>query len=214
MSDDPHAASPSTFLIADGDLGLATDLYQLTMAAAYHARAAGGPMPRATFQLSVRRLPAHRNFLVFAGLEQALGALAEVRFGPEQLDYLRRLEVFSHVSDGFFDTLAGFRFGGAAFALRGVTRGLGHVFGELLAPFVGGRAAGLAERAVDDQIRIAADGRREMGVRLGRQPEVPQVGRVVPRLLHRPQEQKGNRPFLGRAANLLDELLEVAGSRA
>jgi nicotinate phosphoribosyltransferase len=117
MSDDPHAASPSTFLIADGDLGLATDLYQLTMAAAYHARAAGGPMPRATFQLSVRRLPAHRNFLVFAGLEQALGALAEVRFGPEQLDYLRRLEVFSHVSDGFFDTLAGFRFGGEVWAM-------------------------------------------------------------------------------------------------
>ncbi|MCB1057813.1 MAG: nicotinate phosphoribosyltransferase [Acidobacteria bacterium] len=95
--------------LCEGDLSFATDLYQLTMAAAYHA---GGTVPRATFELFVRRLPEHRNFLVFAGLEQALAALEDLRFSPEQLGYLRSLPVFAAVPDSFFELLAGFRFRG------------------------------------------------------------------------------------------------------
>src|SRR5438128_435407 len=52
--------------------GLLTDLYELTMAAGYvqkHFEA------RATFELFVRHLPPHRNYLVAAGLEQALDLL-------------------------------------------------------------------------------------------------------------------------------------------
>ena len=47
---------------------LLTDLYELTMAQAYLDQRMDGP---AVFEFFVRKLPAHRNFLVTAGLEQA-----------------------------------------------------------------------------------------------------------------------------------------------
>ena len=50
-------------------LGLVTDLYQLTMAAGYFE--AGKAQDRATFELSIRRLPHNRNFILAAGLAQA-----------------------------------------------------------------------------------------------------------------------------------------------
>ena len=110
---DPRPPPPSAFLLCDEDLALATDLYQLTMAAAYLAEAGRvGEMPRATFEMWVRKLPERRNFLVFAGLEQALAALAGLRFGGEQIDYLRTLEPFAGVGAGFFDELAELRFRG------------------------------------------------------------------------------------------------------
>jgi nicotinate phosphoribosyltransferase len=46
--------------------GLLTDLYELTMAAGYFQNRFDG---RATFELFVRHLPPHRNYLVAAGLE-------------------------------------------------------------------------------------------------------------------------------------------------
>lgn len=111
--DPTDAAAPTTFTLSDGDLSLATDLYQLTMAGAYHALACQRRLPeRATFELWVRRLPARRNFLVFAGLEQALASLAALRFSAEQIDWLRGLDVFAHVPDTFFEELAAFRFRG------------------------------------------------------------------------------------------------------
>jgi nicotinate phosphoribosyltransferase len=45
---------------------LNTDLYQLTMAAGYFAERKTQEI--ATFELSVRRLPEPRNFLIAAGL--------------------------------------------------------------------------------------------------------------------------------------------------
>ncbi|HEX2252981.1 MAG TPA: nicotinate phosphoribosyltransferase [Thermoanaerobaculia bacterium] len=108
-----------TFGFGDDDLAVATDLYHLTMAAAYHAMeqraaAAGGAAgaARATFELWVRRLPAERRFLVFAGLEQALAALERLRFTPEHLDYLRGLPAFAGVDPAFFTMLGAFRFRG------------------------------------------------------------------------------------------------------
>lgn len=131
----PDAAAPSTFTLADGDLSFATDLYQLTMAGAYHALAREGRLPeRATFELWVRRLPARRSFLVFAGLEQAVASLAALRFGPEQIDWLRGLDVFAHVPGSFFDELAGFRFRGD---VRGMTEGTVFFPGEPLLSVTG-----------------------------------------------------------------------------
>ena len=67
--------------------GLLTDLYELTMAAGYVQTGFDGV---ATFELFVRNLPPHRNFLVAAGLEQALEYLGNVNFsaGTRSL-YLR-----------------------------------------------------------------------------------------------------------------------------
>src|SRR5215467_15018829 len=93
---------------------LLTDLYELTMAAAYvqtHFAA------HATFELFVRHLPPHRNYLVAAGLEQALDFLENVSFSEEEIRYLRALPLFSHVRKEFFDYLKGFHFTGDVWAL-------------------------------------------------------------------------------------------------
>lgn len=94
--------------------GLLTDLYELTMAAGYVQNRFDA---RATFELFVRHLPPRRNYLVAAGLEQALDFLQNVQFSAEEITYLRGLPVFRHVDDAFFDYLAGFRFSGDAWAL-------------------------------------------------------------------------------------------------
>jgi len=102
---------------------LLTDLYELTMAAAYfenefHASA--------SFELFVRSLPPERSFLLAAGLEQALDYLENLRFQPGDIDYLRGQPVFAHVSDAFFDYLKDFRFTGEVWAIPEGTP----VFGE------------------------------------------------------------------------------------
>src|SRR5262245_38260529 len=97
-----------------GFLGLATDLYQLTMAAAYHAN---GRNERASFELFVRRMPKERSYLVFAGLKQALDYLQRLSFSSDEIKYLRSLPVFAHVSHEFFDSLWDFRFTGDGWAM-------------------------------------------------------------------------------------------------
>jgi nicotinate phosphoribosyltransferase len=94
---------------------LNTDLYQLTMAAGYFA--AGKVDELATFELSVRRLPAARNFLVAAGLQQALEYLLTLEFTSEDIHYLRSLESFKNTPPEFFDFLRDLRFTGGVFAV-------------------------------------------------------------------------------------------------
>lgn len=94
--------------------GLLTDLYELTMAAGYFQTRFDG---RATFELFVRHLPPHRNYLVAAGLEQALEYLENVTFMPEEVDYLRRHRAFGHIQKEFFDYLGRFRFTGDVWAM-------------------------------------------------------------------------------------------------
>jgi nicotinate phosphoribosyltransferase len=93
---------------------LLTDLYELTMAAGYVQNRISA---RATFELFIRHMPPRRNFLVAAGLEQALEFLENTRFSAPEIDYLRSLRLFRHVQPEFFDFLAGFRFSGDVWAL-------------------------------------------------------------------------------------------------
>ncbi len=95
---------------------LNTDLYELTMAAGYFA--AGKKDDIATFELSVRRLPEARNFLVAAGLQQAVEYLQNFRFAGEEIDYLRSLPQFRHTPAEFFSFLKDLRFTGSLFALQ------------------------------------------------------------------------------------------------
>ena len=95
--------------------GLLTDLYELTMAAGYFD--AGKASQKATFELSIRRLPARRNFVIAAGLAQCVEYLLNLRFTTEEIDYLRGLPQFARVSSGFFDYLRDFRFTGDLFAV-------------------------------------------------------------------------------------------------
>ncbi|MBI1830743.1 MAG: nicotinate phosphoribosyltransferase [Planctomycetes bacterium] len=99
----------------DMHLGLVTDLYELTMAAGYFVHGLGNQ--RATFELWVRRLPACRNYLIAAGLEQAVHYLQHLSFAPEQIEYLRQHPVFRDVPAGWFEHLADFRFTGDVWAI-------------------------------------------------------------------------------------------------
>src|SRR5579863_1413732 len=94
--------------------GLLTDLYELTMAAGYLQTRFEGI---ATFELFARHLPPKRNYLVAAGLEQAIDFLENVRFAPADIDYLRRNKVFQHVHEEFFAYLEKFRFTGDVWAM-------------------------------------------------------------------------------------------------
>ncbi|MGE0132537.1 MAG: nicotinate phosphoribosyltransferase [Blastocatellales bacterium] len=94
--------------------GLATDLYQLTMAAAYHAN---GRNERASFELFARRLPKDRSYLIVAGLEQALEYLRLLSFSPGEIEYLRGLPAFAQVDPAFFNYLKNFRFTGDVWAM-------------------------------------------------------------------------------------------------
>jgi nicotinate phosphoribosyltransferase len=94
--------------------GLLTDLYELTMAAGYLQTRFDA---RATFELFVRHLPPHRNYLVAAGLEQGLEFLENVRFSAKEIDYLRNHPVFRHIRDEFYDYLSTFRFTGDVWAM-------------------------------------------------------------------------------------------------
>src|SRR5512133_2510849 len=102
--------SECCLLTSNRMLGLPTDLYELTMAAGYFE--AGKLEERATFELSIRRLPKDRNFVVVAGLQQALDYLLHVSFTEKEIAYLRALPVFGNASPAFFDYLRQFRFTG------------------------------------------------------------------------------------------------------
>lgn len=103
-----------SLLIHEDEIGLLTDLYQLTMAAAYWSNQLNEP---ATFELYFRRLPQNRSYIVSAGLEQALHYLSSLKFSPNAIAHLRSLEVFKTVSAGFWDYLAELKFTGEVRAL-------------------------------------------------------------------------------------------------
>ena len=95
--------------------GLLTDLYQLTMAAGYFE--AGKAQETAVFELFFRRLPRYRNFVLSAGLAQAVSYLQDLHFEPEELQYLRTLPQFRNAAPEFFEFLAKLRFTGDVFAM-------------------------------------------------------------------------------------------------
>jgi nicotinate phosphoribosyltransferase len=92
--------------LALADAALLTDLYELTMAAAFFAEGIGG---QATFSLFTRRLPPDRGFLVAAGLEDALEYLRAFRFTDAAIAYLDSLGRFR---PDFLDHLRTLRFTG------------------------------------------------------------------------------------------------------
>ena len=94
---------------------LNTDLYELTMAAGYFAM--GKIEEIATFELSVRRLPETRNFLIAAGLAQAVEYLQGLRFKEDEVTYLRSLAQFRNAPPEFFEFLMQLRFTGSLFAV-------------------------------------------------------------------------------------------------
>lgn len=94
---------------------LLTDLYELTMGAGYVL--AGKQDEVATFDLTLRKLPPNRGYAIAAGLAQAVEYLTQLRFEPEEIEYLRSLPQFQHAPAAYFDYLRAFRFRGDVFAV-------------------------------------------------------------------------------------------------
>src|SRR5215831_44367 len=85
------------------------------MAAGYFQ--SGKTEEKATFELFFRRFPSNRNFIIAAGLQQAIDYLLNLRFTREEIEYLRSLPQLATVNPAFFDALARFRFTGDLFAV-------------------------------------------------------------------------------------------------
>ena len=101
----PPVASPS----------LATDLYQLTMAAGYFHRGFAGHV--ATCELFVRRLPSARRFLVALGIDAALDYLEGLRFSEDDLRFLETVPALAGaMTPDFLRYLRDFRFTGDVWA--------------------------------------------------------------------------------------------------
>jgi nicotinate phosphoribosyltransferase len=96
-------------------LGPVTDLYELTMMVGYLAT--GMASKRASFELFVRKMPPNRAYMVFAGLEQAVGDLMRLAFAPAQIDDIRRWPMFREVDPAILDALAAMRFRGDVWAV-------------------------------------------------------------------------------------------------
>jgi nicotinate phosphoribosyltransferase len=95
---------------------LQTDLYELTMVGGYFHQ--GRHRDRVTFELFVRELPPHRRYLLFAGLDRIIAYLTELRFTPEELDYLAGVPALKPaMTPEFRRYLADFRFTGDVWGL-------------------------------------------------------------------------------------------------
>jgi nicotinate phosphoribosyltransferase len=97
--------------VSDENAALLTDLYELTMLQSYFDQ---GMNEASVFDLFIRRLPPHRNYLITCGLEHVLHYLESFRFSDEAIQYLRSLNRFS---DAFLESLRPFRFTGDVYAI-------------------------------------------------------------------------------------------------
>ncbi len=87
--------------------GLLTDHYELTMLrAALRSEAAGR---RAVFEVFARHLPGGRRYGVVAGTGRLLDALPRFRFGPAELEFLRRAGVTDDATASYLES---YSFGG------------------------------------------------------------------------------------------------------
>jgi nicotinate phosphoribosyltransferase len=102
-------------LLSENDIALATDLYELTMAAAYFKSRQTDRI--GVFEAFVRKLPRNRSYMVAAGLEQAIHYLLNLRFTEDQIRYLRSDETLGNVGEDFFEYLRNFMFTGDVWAV-------------------------------------------------------------------------------------------------
>ncbi|MCL2708415.1 MAG: nicotinate phosphoribosyltransferase [Defluviitaleaceae bacterium] len=91
-------------------LSLLTDFYELTMMQAYYlTERKSGERQSAAFDMFYRENPDGNGYAIAAGLWQAVEYINGLRFGREDVDYLKSTGAFE---DGFLDSLLTFKFTG------------------------------------------------------------------------------------------------------
>ncbi|MEM2637206.1 MAG: nicotinate phosphoribosyltransferase [Candidatus Korarchaeota archaeon] len=97
--------------VTSNELTLLTDLYELTMAQAYFKNNINY---KSTFDLFVRSLPQNRGFLIFAGLEQVVDYITNLRFNSDAIEFLK----VNGFADDFLSYLEKFKFSGDVVAFQ------------------------------------------------------------------------------------------------
>src|SRR4029453_16372920 len=92
-------------LLSAPQASLLIDQYEITMARSFHRLGMNDP---SVFELFVRKLPPHRDWLVVCGLGPTLRLVSEMRFGPDELEYLGGVGC----GDEFISYLRAFPFSG------------------------------------------------------------------------------------------------------
>ena len=139
------SSQPPYLPLPAGEIGLLTDLYELTMAQSYFAE---GIADEATFSLYVREYPPDRGYLVAAGVDDALDCLESLSFDTDGIEYLRSIGIFTA---DFLEHLRGFRFTGSVRAMPEGALFFAHEpVLEVTAPII---AAQLAETLVMNQVQ-------------------------------------------------------------
>ena len=87
------------------------DLYELTMSNGYFLQE--NKDKKVAFDVFFRRNPDGGGFSIFAGLEQILEYIENMHFGPQDIEYLKGLNLFN---DDFLQYLSEFRFNGDLYA--------------------------------------------------------------------------------------------------
>ena len=98
-------------IFSSRNISMMMDLYELTMANGYFTQEQQAR--RVAFDVFYRRNPDEGGFAIFAGLEQILQYLEGMHFDPEDIEYLRGLNLFS---EAFLEYLGAFRFTGDVYA--------------------------------------------------------------------------------------------------
>ncbi|MGD0027477.1 MAG: nicotinate phosphoribosyltransferase [Candidatus Bathyarchaeia archaeon] len=96
--------------VDEDNVSFLTDFYELTMCASYFENQTLEP---ANFDLFIRRLPPNRSYFMFAGLEQILLFLKNMKFNEQQIAYLRKLGF----KEDFLEYLRNFKFTGEVWAV-------------------------------------------------------------------------------------------------
>lgn len=87
------------------NLTMLTDFYELTMAGGYFENGVGETI--AVFDMFFRKIPDDGGFAIFAGLEQFIDYLGNIRFTDEDIEYLRSKKMFQ---EAFLGYLKNFKF--------------------------------------------------------------------------------------------------------
>ncbi len=139
------SSQPPYLPLPAGEIGLLTDLYELTMAQSYFSEGIAGG---ATFSMYVREYPPDRGYLVAAGIDDALDCLEALSFDTDSIEYLRSTGIFTA---DFLEYLRDFRFTGSVRAMPEGSLFFAHEpVLEVTGPVI---AAQLAETIVMNQVQ-------------------------------------------------------------
>lgn len=95
------------------NLTMVMDLYELTMSYNYFKQ--GNKDEYVYFDMFYRKNPDDGGFVIFAGLEQLIEVVSDLKFNDDDLKYLKSLDLFD---DEFLQYLKDFKFTGDIYAVR------------------------------------------------------------------------------------------------